>query len=201
MVQVTSPREKTASKSTKEWVAQPLTPWICHCVCVCYYILCSDRCCRMGKRKFRCVVGKKEERRKYAVTSLVVSMQRKYVIISSLECQQCTSLTVSLPLNCFATCPAPTLASLQSRLMALKVLPPTWVQVTLGERSSRIVLCHLTLRPNQSSPKVQLSLIIHDNLMWTLSVTNPDQRFVEVAECRGGSFKSRNGMKGMYMYI
>ena len=201
MVQVTSPREKTASKSTKEWVAQPLTPWICHCVCVCYYILCSDRCCRMGKRKFRCVVRKKEERRKYAVTSLVVSIQRKYVIISSLECQQCTSLTVSLPLNCFATCPAPTLASLQSRLMALKVLPPTWVQVTLGERSSRIVLCHLTLRPNQSSPEVQLSLIIHDNLMWTLSVTNPDQRFVEVAECRGGSFKSRNGMKGMYMYI
>ena len=46
------------------------------------------------------------------------------------------------------------------------------MQAHLGDLSSGLMLCHLTLRPNQTSPEVQMSVMIHEDFTWTLSVAS-----------------------------
>jgi len=74
-------------------------------------------------------------------------------LVPTSECEQCTTLTVSLPLDCLATAPAPNLASLQSRsrLVALKALSPNWVHAsTLGRPVQWIAGCFVTLHSAQT---------------------------------------------------
>ena len=58
----------------------------------------------MGERKFRCVVRKKEEIRKYAVTSLVVSIQQKDVINPRCACAARVTVVVLCVCVCVCVC-------------------------------------------------------------------------------------------------
>ncbi|SMN02646.1 hypothetical protein SPONN_1546 [uncultured Candidatus Thioglobus sp.] len=99
----------------------------------------------MGRKKFRFVVRKNEERKKYTAA---------------------TSLAISIPKT---KLPAQSLSSLECQLCTLKVLPSSWTLTTSTDEGGmkKVVLC--SLETARDPPIVRYSVTIREDFTWVFS--------------------------------
>ncbi len=125
----------------------------------------------MGGRKLRLSTRKNEERKKYSVESLIVSVVLTKNILAlpvsiPRHLIERPVLAVSIPLTAFTDSRACSLKRLQSRLQVTK-LPPTWVDVSHEDSLHPLTLCQV--KPTLPRADVTFTLSITDEFEWTLT--------------------------------
>ena len=141
-------------------------------------------------RKLRLCYKKNQERKKYCVTTLPVSIPLRDVSVfpvsiplsalqgNGTQNDSPSKLTVSLPREYFVAVPASTLSVLHTRLAVLQSLPTGWMDASVG--TEEVTLCQISNYSAALTPVIRFTLKIAIDFTWTLFFF--DQR-IETGRC------------------
>ena len=143
-------------------------------------------------RKLRLCYKKNQERKKYSVTTLPVSIPLRDVSVltvsiplsalqggeDSTQNDSPSELTVSLPREHFVAVPASTLSILHTRITELQSLPSGWMDATVGTKE--VTLCRISNGSTALTPVIRFTLKIATDFTWTLFFSN---RRIETDRC------------------
>ncbi len=127
----------------------------------------------MGRRKFTLSVHRKnQERKKYDVTTLPISMDLTHIEVFQVSIPrhlvEAPRLSLSLPLSSFTTGDAPSIQSLLNRLLRIELLPH-WVTATeSGPLIHQLTLCKLRQQQVADPVSVIFTLAIGESFQWNL---------------------------------
>ena len=127
----------------------------------------------MGRRGFRLSVHRRnEERKKYNVTSLPISIELSHVVVFkvSIPCHlvEVPDLRIAFPLSSFTTSNAPSIQCLLDRLLRIG-LPPHWVDATDSPPAHHLTLCKLQQQQPAGPVFVVFTLTVNEAFQWSLS--------------------------------
>lgn len=146
-----------------------------------FFLSTCSFCSEMGRRKFRLSVHRKnEERKKYAVVSLPISIDLSLVRVLEVSIPRhlvsTPSLNISLPLHSFTAGSPPSIGCLHDRLLKVE-LPSHW-STSSSLAFEQLTLCKLQ---HQQPVSVTFSLTINSLFRWDLWFTHHN-----VTEVRDG---------------
>ena len=119
---------------------------------------------------------KNEERKKYAVTELPVSINlgpdvMVYLVSIPRRVLELPELIVSLPLQVLVRATPPEITSLHSRLVATRSLPSSWIDLSQLQSHSSVVLCTMHYNEGSRSGEVGFTVRIDTSFQWSVTVS------------------------------